>query len=97
LSVAQLYDRFFTHQTFGAVIARAAVVTAVAYGLALLSYHFLEQRLLRRSPKPEGIQPPQRRESKSRIGDRYAGIRRQRLAWHPPPGAGKSGALVRTR
>lgn len=47
LSVAQIYDRYFTHHTFAAVVSRAAIVTAVSYGLAALSYHFLEQPLLR--------------------------------------------------
>lgn len=47
LSIAQLYDRLFTHITFEGVVIRASAVTAVSYGIASLSYHFLEQPLLR--------------------------------------------------
>lgn len=44
--IAKIYDRAFTHESFEGVTARAVAVTLVSYGLAWVSFKYLEKPLM---------------------------------------------------
>jgi peptidoglycan/LPS O-acetylase OafA/YrhL len=58
ISISSLYDRFLAHDTFEGVLARAAVVAALSYAVAALSYKFLEQPLLRKNNRSLAVGAP---------------------------------------